>query len=62
MRFTTDIEIPRLVVSVDFEATSWGDAIAQASEMNPLRFIKTTAKSSLMDSDKSRVVTLILQD
>ena len=62
MRYTTDIEIPRLVVSVDFEADSWGDAIAKASEINPLRFIKTVGKSSLMDSNGSRVITLILQD
>lgn len=62
MKYTTDIEIPRLIISVDFEADSWSDATMKAAAINPLKFVKTAPKATIMDSEGSRVVALILQD
>lgn len=61
-RFTVDLEIPRLFLSIDITAENWGEALAKASQVRPLQYVKFKTGSHLLDSENPKIMGILKQD
>lgn len=61
-RFTVDIEIPRLFLTIPIKADNWGEALTKAGLLKPLDYISFTGGSECMDHSTPRISTIIHQD